>query len=152
MAHRTLSDPATVEDLVLRLGRLTPTSPRQWGAMTPHEMLCHLADSFAAVTGGRDVSSVETWASRTVIRLIALHTPMQWPKGVATVPEVNPRQDGTQPEDFERDRQAVVEHLRRFPSPDTHCGRHPIFGALTRSEWLIWGYRHVDHHLRQFGH
>ena len=23
-------------------------------------------------------------------------------------------------------------------------------GPLTREEWLIWGYRHTDHHLRQF--
>ena len=27
---------------------------------------------------------------------------------------------------------------------------HPFFGALTREEWMIWGYRHTDHHLRQF--
>jgi hypothetical protein len=27
---------------------------------------------------------------------------------------------------------------------------HPIFGALTREEWLIWGYRHTGHHPRQF--
>ena len=22
---------------------------------------------------------------------------------------------------------------------------------LTRDEWMVWGYRHTDHHLRQFG-
>ena len=24
-------------------------------------------------------------------------------------------------------------------------------GAMTREEWMLWGYGHVDHHLRQFG-
>jgi hypothetical protein len=28
---------------------------------------------------------------------------------------------------------------------------HPIFGRITRAEWLRWGYLHADHHLRQFG-
>jgi len=28
--------------------------------------------------------------------------------------------------------------------------KHPFFGALTPDEWMIWGYRHTDHHLRQF--
>jgi hypothetical protein len=64
---------------------------------------------------------------------------------------VDPKAAGTKPVEFERDRGAVIEHLRRFALPDTRCGRHPAFGALTRDEWLVWAYRHVDHHLRQFG-
>jgi len=28
---------------------------------------------------------------------------------------------------------------------------HPLFGRLTTAEWGRWGYRHMDHHLRQFG-
>jgi hypothetical protein len=26
-----------------------------------------------------------------------------------------------------------------------------LFGEMSRSDWLAWGYRHVDHHMRQFG-
>ena len=36
-------------------------------------------------------------------------------------------------------------------APDTRFVRHPAFGAMRRDEWLLWGYGHVDHHLRQFG-
>jgi hypothetical protein len=28
---------------------------------------------------------------------------------------------------------------------------HPIFGRMSRSDWLVWGFRHLDHHMRQFG-
>jgi hypothetical protein len=28
---------------------------------------------------------------------------------------------------------------------------HSFFGRLSRTEWLRWGYLHMDHHLRQFG-
>jgi hypothetical protein len=151
MAHESLATQAQVETVARRIVQVQPASTRQWGTMSPHEMLCHLADSFASVLGERTASPNETWLSRTVVKWIALHTSMQWPKGVQTRPEVNPKASGTKPVDFERDRARVLELLRRFAQPETRYARHPIFGELTRDEWMIWGYRHCDHHLRQFG-
>ena len=119
--------------------------------MTPHEMLCHLADAFLVVLGDKSVTSAETWRSRTLVKWIALHTSLPWPHGVRTAPEVDQRHSGTRPIEFEHDRANVVELLRRFVRPDSRFGRHPFFGAMTRDEWLLWGYGHVDHHLRQFG-
>jgi hypothetical protein len=149
--YRSLDAAAHVDELVLRLGQLQQTSGRRWGTMTPHEMLCHLGDSFSAVLGERQASSKETWLSRTVVKWIALHTTLPWPQGVPTRPEVDPKRNGTRPVEFERDRARVLELLQRFVRPDTRCGRHPGFGVMTRKEWLLWGYGHVDHHLRQFG-
>ena len=40
--------------------------------------------------------------------------------------------------------------LRRFVAPGARYARHPTMGELTREEWMIWGWRHTDHHLRQF--
>ncbi len=149
--HRSLDDPGNLHEILARLARLTPDSRRQWGTMTPHEMLCHLGDSFLAVLGERHASSNESTLSRTLVKWIALHTSLPWPHGVPTRPEVDPKREGTKPEDFERDRQRVADLVGRFVRPDTTYGRHPGFGAMSRSEWLLWAYGHVDHHLRQFG-
>lgn len=149
--HRSLSVPSSLDELVTRISRLEVDSPRKWGTMTPHEMLCHLADSFQAVLGEREVSSAESLLSRTLMKWVALHTSLPWPPGVPTRPEVDPKRSGTRPVEFERDRANVVELLRRFAQPDARYGRHPGFGLMTRDEWLLWGYGHVDHHLRQFG-
>ena len=149
--YRSLENASNVDELIVRLGRLQPDATRLWGAMSAHEMLCHLADSFLAVLGERSASSNETLLSRTVVKWIALHTSLPWPRGVPTRPEVDPKRQGTQPVAFDRDRDRVIELLRRFVQPDTQCVRHPGFGAMTREEWLLWGYGHVDHHLRQFG-
>jgi hypothetical protein len=149
--YRSLTVPANVDELVQRIGRLQPASMRLWGTLTPHEMLCHLNDSFAAVLGEREVSAADTWFSRTLVKWIALHTSLPWPSGVPTRPEVDPKQLGTKPDEFERDRAAVVTTIRRFVLPATVCSRHPAFGTMSRNEWLLWGYAHVDHHLRQFG-
>ena len=149
--YRSLNTPANIDELLLRIEQLQPTSARAWGTMTPHEMLCHLADSFSAVLGDLQASSNETWLSRTVVKWIALHTSLPWPHGVPTRPEVDPKRNGTKPVDFVGDQKKVVGLIRRFVLPETRFGRHPVFGGMTRNEWLLWGYAHVDHHLRQFG-
>jgi hypothetical protein len=146
----SLTDPGAVEQIVARLGKLHDKRPRAWGKMTPHEMLCHLNDSFLGVLGERPISSVETWSSRTIVKYIALHTKLAWPKGTRTTPEVDQMKNGTRPADFDRDREQTIALLRRFVAADARYVKHPLFGALTREEWMIWGYRHTDHHLRQF--
>jgi hypothetical protein len=150
-AFLTLGTASNVDALAGRLGRVQPASARHWGTMTSHEMLCHLGDSFSAVLGERQASSKETWLSRTLVKWIALHTSLPWPKGVPTRPEVNPKENGTKPVEFEGDRARTLDLLQRFVRPDARYVGHPIFGALTRDEWMRWGYAHVDHHLRQFG-
>jgi hypothetical protein len=149
-AMNSLSDRGAVDEIVARLGKLHEKRPRAWGKMTPHEMLCHLGDSFAGVLGDRPITPADTWAQRTIIKYIALHTTFAWPKGSPTRPEVDQTVGGTKPADFERDRERVVLLLGRFAAPDARYARHPIFGPLTRDEWMTWGYRHPDHHLRQF--
>ena len=148
----SLASSATVRELAARVALLTPESQRRWGRMTAHETLCHLADSFRGMMGELRVSPAPGGPiKRQVMRLVALHTPLSWPKGVPTRPEVDPRREGTRPENFERDRDEVLALMRRFASADTKYAEHPMFGRLSRGEWLIWGYRHMDHHLRQFG-
>ena len=147
---QSLNDPAVVDTLVERLRKLHDKRPRAWGKMTAHEMLCHLADSYAGVLGERPIAPADSWANRTIVKYIALHTNFPWPKGSPTRPEVDQTIGGTKPSDFDRDRERVVTLMRRFAAPDARYTSHPIFGPLTRDEWMVWGYRHTDHHLRQF--
>jgi len=149
--RKSLKDITNIDEIVGRLSKLSADSPRQWGKMTPHQMVCHLADSFQAVMGERKVTSKENFLSRTIVKYIAINTSLPWPHGVPTTPEVDQTIGGTKPVEFERDRQRTLELLRRFVMPDTTYARHPGFGAMTRDEWMFWGYGHCDHHLRQFG-
>lgn len=150
-AYGEMRQPGCVEALLARVDRITPTTPRQWGVMTAHEMVVHLADSFRAVLGMRQASAVDTWFSRSVMKWGALHTPMSWPKGVPTRPEVDPKREGTKPAEFAADRDALVALMRQFVDPAAVRTPHPFFGAMSEQDWMIWGYRHMDHHLRQFG-
>ena len=150
----TVVDPESfVEPLERRISLLNADTPRRWGKMTAHEMVCHLSDSFSAMLGERPVSEPVSWSPlrRRITRYIALQTPLPWPKGVPTLPEVNPHIGGTRPTQFDLDRAQLTALLRRFVMPGTRYAAHPMFGTMSRELWMIWTFRHVDHHLRQFG-
>lgn len=145
-------DPGQRKTLHDRFLRLRADSPAQWGRMNAHGMVCHLTDSFLACLGERPVSMKSTLAGRTVMRFFALSTPMPWPKGVPTMPEVDQEKAGSAPYDFEADVARLLKVMDRFVAElDVSAIRHPLFGRLTAGEWGRWAYRHMHHHGRQFG-
>ena len=150
--RETLIDPALRAALVARLQRLAPDSPRQWGRMTPHQAICHLSDSFRDMMSATPISSVATPFSRTFVRWIALHSGLPWPHGVKTRPEVDQEIGGTKPVEFGSDRHQLEGLIEQFAARSGHdLQPHPMFGRMTTTEWQHWGWRHTDHHLRQFG-
>jgi hypothetical protein len=149
----TLANPADADALLRRLARFEAASPRQWGRMSPHQAICHLSDSFKVVMGERASESVANRASRTIFSFVALHTGMPWPKGVPTGRAVDAERGGSKPIEFGHDLAELRSLVERFIATprDFTIQPHPFFGALTDREWMVWGWRHLDHHLRQFG-
>jgi hypothetical protein len=89
---------------------------------------------------------------RSIVKWLALQSPTKWPKGIRTRPELEQRKGGTKPVNFEEDRGRLIAIFDRFcEEPPTAGCPHPIFGVLTKEEWMRWGWLHADHHLRQFG-
>ena len=87
------------------------------------------------------------------MKWVALDLPMNWPHGVKTRPEVDQEVCGTPPKEFSADLETLKGELERFSTGSGFSAwpPHSIFGSLTKEEWMRWGYRHMDHHLRQFG-
>ena len=149
-----IDTPGVLDTSERRLAALTADAARRWGTLTAHEMVCHLSDSFRGVLGDRPVSPARMPAvQRQLTRIIALHTPLPWPKGVPTRPEVDQLDGGTRPVEFSHDKAALAAAIERFAKqPRTfQFPSHPVFGELTEWEWMRWGYLHSNHHLRQFG-
>jgi hypothetical protein len=146
----TLANAQVSKECCLRLERLTPDARRRWGRMTAHEMVCHLSDSFRAAMREKPVSMMPGPIPRRLIKWIALHTSLPWAKNLQTRPEVEQGRGGTPPKDWPLDVDTLRRLLVAFPL-QKEFARHPIFGAMDWSDWQIWGFRHVDHHFRQFG-
>ena len=149
---KTLASLPDKAEVVQRLRRIRPDSPRRWGRMSAHQMVCHLTDSFRFAIGQRPVSDASSILTRTIVKWIALYGPGPWPRGVRTRPEVDQQHGGTPPVEFAAD----VAQLERLVDVVTgtnreFVSRHPIFGRMSEADWLRWSYLHMDHHLRQFG-
>ncbi len=150
---KTLFDSVRHQELVDRLGYLRPDSPRRWGRMTAPQMLCHLSDSFQLVMGEQASDfRADTLFNRTLGRLMAVTLPIPWPKGLPTSPDADQEQKGTPPGDFAADVARLIADMERFGARGGQdMPPHLALGHLSMGEWGRWGYRHMDHHLRQFG-
>jgi hypothetical protein len=150
---KSLSDPEVRQSVVERVQRVTVGTERRWGRMTAHQMVCHLNDSYKVATGDRVVGSRSGFLQRTVMKWIALRTPLEWPKSIKTLPEVEQGCGGTTPVEFQRDREELLHIIGDFCTrpPASFAPRHPLFGHMDYDDWMRWGYLHADHHLRQFG-
>jgi len=149
---KTLLRDADREGVLQRISGIRTDSPRQWGRMSPGGMICHLTDAFAGCLGDLEIQDRSTFAGRTIIRFIAATVPLKWPQGVPTLPEADQERDGTPPGELEADVARLVALTHDFVERvDPRTMRHPLFGKLSKEEWGRWGYRHIDHHARQFG-
>jgi hypothetical protein len=151
---KNVAQPEVLEELLARLARLEPETKARWGTMTAGEMVCHLADVGDMATGKRNVAVPDThgWQSK-VAKFLILNTALPFPKGVPTRAGLDPRREGTKPADFARDRARAAEGLRALAAiPGDRPGPvHGRFGPMTMADWHRQGYRHTDHHLKQFG-
>jgi len=150
----TLRDSEDRSEILARLQRIRPDTPRRWGRMSAPQMICHLRDAFLGVMGDLPMAVPPGFSWWRLTKPFALHSPFPWPHGVPTRPELD-QLAGTArpPAEFTADVRTLVAAIEKFTAqPRAFAFRpHPLFGALSEKEWMIWGWRHADHHLRQFG-
>lgn len=150
---KTLARQRDREEILTRLHTVRPDSPRRWGRMSAHQMICHLSDSFRMAIGRKPVSRIGGALQQRMLRWVALYLPLRWPAGrIRTRPEIDQEAAGTPPSDFDADL-AELEALFRMVTSEIRSVEwqpHPMFGPMSHADWLRWGYLHMDHHLRQF--
>jgi hypothetical protein len=144
---KSLADASARDEIVQRIGRLTPQTPARWGKMDCPKMLAHIGDALKMATGELHVPFKRTplrlWPVRT---LFIYWLPM--PKGAPTAPVLVRRTA----DEWQREVDDVCGRLRAFPPQvDGEWPVHPVFGPMTARDWGVLGYKHLDHHLRQFG-
>jgi hypothetical protein len=152
-AMKTLARERDKVEVLRRLRAVRPDSERRWGRMSAHQMICHLSDAFRVVVDQKPVSMATGFPQRTVVKWAALYLPVPWPAGILTRPEIDQELAGTKPSEFGADvagLEALVDRvIGQIGALDGRV--HPIFGSMSETAWLRWGYLHMDHHLRQFG-
>jgi hypothetical protein len=143
---KNLLDAATQAQMVTRLGALRADSKPRWGRMDAGSMLCHLNASLRMALSELPVRSKRMKAFHGFpLKHLMLYV-LPFPKGAPTAPELL----AGKPTGFAADRDALGALTMRF-AVCAGGAEHPLFGVLSAREWGALQWKHMEHHLRQFG-
>jgi hypothetical protein len=142
---------AVNNELVTRVNLLKPTSTPLWGKMDVAQMLAHSNITYEMAF--EDIHSkprgIMKWVLKTFIKSTVVGL-KPYSKNSRTAPQFIV----TDKKDFEIEKQRLLSYINKvytlgklaFEGKESHS-----FGPLTSSEWNIMFYKHLDHHLSQFG-
>jgi transposase InsO family protein len=143
---KNLFDATVVNQVKTRLGKLEPQSERLWGKMTAAQMLAHCSVSMQWAVG-------EVVPERLMGRLVKPmvfrnEDPLR--KNSPTAKSLIVADD----RDLGKERERLSGLIDKFAAGGAAgCTKNPhsFFGKMTPEEWAMLMYKHLDHHLRQFG-
>jgi hypothetical protein len=148
---KNLFDASSFAELKERIGALRADSPRQWGKMTAAQAMAHCASAMETATG--DQQPPRLFIGRVLGPLVkrkAIHSDDPMRRNAPTDPRLVVADDRS----LEREQHRLIGLMERFNAGGAaRCTTHPhsFFGPLTPEEWARLMYKHIDHHLRQFG-
>jgi len=145
----TLADRATRDALIQRVERLSPDAKGLWGRMSAPQMLAHCTDALRMGLGDLPVKPKHAALPRMAIVKWLFLNVLTFPKDAPTAAELIART----PDAWDAERTHLITLIRKVATPDalTTFADHPLFGPLTRAQWGQLAWKHLDHHLRQFG-
>jgi hypothetical protein len=145
---KSLFDPKEREELRRRMESIRPDARPLWGKMNAGQMLAHVNASLRMALGDLPTKPKRTPIANPLARWLLIYK-LKWPAGTPTAPELLATPPGEWAADLARFRELLERNGGRDPAGE--WPRHPAFGKLTGRQWGDLGWKHLDHHLRQFG-
>ncbi len=148
---KNLFEAARVAEVKKRTAQLRPDSGRLWGKMNPAQALAHCSLGIEWAVGDRIPPRM--LMGRIIGRMVkpmVLRNDEPMRRNSPTAKDLVVQDD----RDLETEQQRLCRLIDRFATAGPEgCTRHPhsFFGRLTPEEWATLMYKHLDHHLRQFG-
>ena len=145
---RSLCDDPWRQEILSRARRLTPESRALWGKFTVDRMLAHVVETFRMGLGELPVKSKKLILRHWPLNVLAVYV-LPMPKGLPTARELVARPA----ESLNSELASLETYLEKFGRAQDRreWPEHPALGKLSRRAWGRLGYKHIDHHLRQFG-
>ncbi len=135
--------------IIDRINKLTPESKAIWGKMTVDQMLSHCITPIDVAFGSVKLNM--PFPMRMLGRLMKskwLNSP-EFKKNTPTAKEFIRKERY----DFEFTKKELIEKVKKL-GEGFHVVTievHPFWGKLNEADWNNLQWKHLDHHLRQFG-
>ena len=139
------------DKVIQRINNLTPGTPPAWGTMSVAQMLAHCNVTYEMMY--ENIHKKPNAFMKIILKALV--------KNIVVSDKPYKRNSKTAPQfiiketkDFAIEKQRLIDYINKtqqlgaanFDNKESHS-----FGALTKTEWNNMLYKHLDHHLSQFG-
>ncbi len=145
---KSLLEETAYREIKDRLSKLNENSERLWGKMTPGQMTWHCQYPLQLAIKNKPNNA----KGNLLIKLFfkkSLYNDKPWRKNLPTAPQLKAKEPKAFAEES-KTLNALVDEFTKLNDRETWYP-HPSFGAFTKEQWGQMQYKHLDHHLRQFG-
>ncbi len=146
---KNIFHPKDNQEMIARIHNLTPESKALWGKMTVDQMLSHCIAPINVALGTEKINVPIPF--RIMGRLMKkswLDAP-EFKKNTPTAKEFIRKGNY----DFETTKNELIKSVEKLSEgfQVVQLETHPFWGKLTEKDWNNLQWKHLDHHLRQFG-
>ena len=148
---KNVFDPAVTAELIHRIEQLSPESSALWGKMSVDQMLAHccVAYEMAFTNTHPKANPVMRFLLKTFVKAGVVNE-VPYKRNLPTAPAFRIKSE----KNFAKEKARLISFVEqtlaagksRFEGKES-----PSFGSLTAKEWNNLLYKHLDHHLTQFG-
>ncbi|MFC3416334.1 hypothetical protein [Algoriphagus hitonicola] len=148
---KDIFDPKVTQELIERVNQLKPESPALWGKMTVDQMLAHcsIAYEMAFTNKHPKPNPLLRFLLKTFVKNGVVNE-VPYKKNLRTAPVFLIKER----KNFEEEKSRLIKYLEHTLNlgRDHFEGKESLsFGPMTANEWNNLFYKHLDHHLTQFG-
>lgn len=145
-----LFDTATYTNILQRINKLKPDQPAQWGKMNVAQMLAHCCEPFKIPLSDKPLPRMFIGRILGALFKSKLYNEDPWKHSTPTSPAFIIKDQ----RDFEKEKKNLIEIINKYYAAGPmgiSKHPHPFFGKMTPEQSGKSMYKHLDHHLRQFG-
>ncbi len=146
---KTLFDDHTTTEIIHRIDLLQENSTAQWGKMNAGQMVARCSKWDDMIFGKMQVKRIlfgKLFGKMILNKVMKDEKPLR--KNTPTVPDFIIRENIA---NFASEKLEWIKKIEAYKNFDNPNFIHPFFGKMTKNQIGIMAYKHLDHHLRQFG-
>lgn len=148
---KNIFKPEVTQEIIDRINKLTPETKQLWGKMNVSQMLAHCSVTYEMIYDGthqKPKGVMKLMLKYFVKGMVTNEKPYK--KNLRTAPQFLM----TTEKDFEREKKRLIGYLIKTQElGEAHFDNKESlsFGNLSINQWNNMFYKHLDHHLNQFG-
>lgn len=137
------------QEIINRINNLTPNSPALWGTMSVDQMLKHINDAVLVSFNEKPLQVPIVFKILGRMMKGFIFKQAEFSKNSPTAKEFKYETNF----EFEEVKHELIANFSRFQQGEQAitCKKHPFWGKMNAEEWNSLQWKHLDHHLRQFG-